>query len=75
VIDTPVVDTIGAGDSFTAAFLTWWMAGARALEDLADVAALAPAVEAGHQAAAVTVGWTGADPPHRSDLPPDWRPC
>jgi fructokinase len=74
VADTPVVDTIGAGDSFTAAFLTWWMASGRAVEGLADVAVLAPAVEAAHQAAAVTVGRTGADPPHRSDLLPDWRP-
>jgi fructokinase len=73
VIDTRVVDTIGAGDSFTAAFLTWWMASGRAVEGLADVAVLVPAVEAAHQAAAVTVGRTGADPPHRSDLQPYWR--
>jgi fructokinase len=74
VTDTRVVDTIGAGDSFTAAFLTWWMASGRAVEGLADVAVLVPAVEAAHQAAAVTVGRTGADPPHRSDLQPYWRP-
>ncbi len=74
VVDTPVVDTIGAGDSFTAAFLTWWMACGRAVEGLADVEALAPAVDAAHRAAAVTVGRRGADPPHRSELPPGWRP-
>jgi fructokinase len=73
VIETPVVDTIGAGDTFTGAFLTWWMAGSRAVESLTEIAALAPAVEAAHQAAAITVGRRGADPPHRSDLPPDWH--
>jgi fructokinase len=74
VIDTPVVDTIGAGDSFTGAFLTWWMTGGRAVEGLADVAALASAVEAAHQAAAVTVGRRGADAPHRGELSPGWGP-
>jgi fructokinase len=72
VVDTPVVDTIGAGDSFTAALLTWWMANGHAVDDLADVEALLPAVVAAHQAAAVIVGRRGADPPHRRHLPPDW---
>jgi fructokinase len=72
VVDTPVVDTIGAGDSFTAAFLSWWMANGRAVEGLADVDALAPAVDAAHRATAVTVGRRGADPPHRSELSPGW---
>lgn len=75
VIDAPVVDTIGAGDSFTAAFLAWWMACGRAVEGLADVGAVARAVDAAHRAAAVTVGRSGADPPHRSELPPDWCPA
>ena len=72
VVDTPVVDTIGAGDGFTAALLTWWMANGHAVDDLADVEALLPAVVAAHQAAAVIVGRSGADPPHRRHLPPDW---
>ncbi len=71
---SPVLDTIGAGDSFTAGFLTWWMASGRAVDDLADVEAVVPAVEAAHQVAAVVVGRRGADPPHRGDLPPDWGP-
>jgi fructokinase len=75
VVDTSVVDTIGAGDSFTAAFLTWWVASGRSLDDLGDIAALAPAVDAAHQVAAFTVARRGADPPHRSELPTDWCPA
>ena len=74
VTDSPVLDTIGAGDSFTAGFLTWWMASGRAVDDLKDVEAVAPAVEAAHRVAAVVVGRRGADPPHRGELPPDWGP-
>jgi fructokinase len=74
VVDRAVVDTIGAGDSFTAAFLTWWMANGHAVDDLADVEAVVSAVAAAHQAAAITVGRRGADPPHRGHLPADWCP-
>lgn len=74
VTDGPVVDTIGAGDGFTAGFLAWWMASGRAVDDLADVEAVVPAVDAAHQVAAAVVGRRGADPPHRGELPPDWGP-
>lgn len=74
VADRPVVDTIGAGDSFTAGFLTWWMASGRAVDDLADVQAVVAAVDAAHRVAAVVIGRRGADPPHRRELPPDWGP-
>lgn len=69
-----VVDTIGAGDGFTAGFLTWWMASGRTVADLGDVESIVPAVEAAHQVAAAILGRRGADPPHRSELPPDWAP-
>jgi fructokinase len=75
VADRPVVDTIGAGDSFTAGFLTWWMASGRAVDDLADVQAVVAAVDAAHRVAAVVIGRRGADPPHRRELPPDWGPA
>ncbi len=72
VAPCPIIDTIGAGDSFTAGFITWWMASGRSVDDLANVEAIVPAVDAAHQVAAVVVGRTGADPPHRSELPADW---
>jgi fructokinase len=74
VIASRVVDTIGAGDGFTAGFVTWWTANGRPLDDLAHVDAVVPAVDAAHQVAAAAVARTGADPPHRDDLPPDWGP-
>jgi fructokinase len=74
VNEGPVIDTIGAGDSFTAGFLTWWMASRRAVDDLANLKAVVPAVEAAHQVAVVVLGRRGADPPHRGDLPPNWGP-
>jgi fructokinase len=75
VRDTPVLDTIGAGDTFTAGFLAWWMASGRAVDDLAHIEAITPAVAAAHDAAGVAIGRRGADPPHLGDLPPDWGPC
>ena len=74
VISCPVVDTIGAGDSFTAGFVSWWMASGRTADDLASVDLVVPAVEAAHRVAAVVVGRTGADPPHRRELSPAWGP-
>ena len=77
VIGVPVVDSIGAGDTFTAAFLVWWMATGRGVDDLDDVDAVASAVEAAHQVAALVVRRRGADPPHRDELPANWatRAC
>lgn len=67
-----VVDTVGAGDTFTAAMLVWFwehgLAGApTALGELTPtdwVEVLSFAIDA----AAVTVGRKGADPPTRNEL-------
>jgi fructokinase len=71
---SPILDTIGAGDSFTAGFLTWWTTSGRSRDDLADADAVMPAVRAAHDVAAVVVGRRGADSPRRRDLPPGWGP-
>jgi fructokinase len=68
----PVVDTIGAGDAFTAGFVSWWLASGRHRADLDDTAAVERAVRAAHEVAAVVVGRRGADPPRRDELSPDW---
>jgi fructokinase len=70
VAPVPVVDTIGAGDAFTAGFASWWRAGGRGRADVAgaDGDALVRAVEAAHAVAAVVVGRRGADPPQRAEL-------
>ena len=68
----PVVDTIGAGDAFTAGFMSWWSASGRGRGDLGDATAIEQAVRAAHEVAAVVVSRRGADPPRREDLPLDW---
>jgi fructokinase len=72
VDDGPVLDSIGAGDTFTAGFLVWWMATGRSVQDLGDLDALESAVRAAHQVAGLVVRRRGADPPRRIELPPDW---
>lgn len=69
----PIVDTIGAGDTFGGALIAWWAIAGRTR---ADVIAerLIPAVEAAHAAAGLVVTRRGADPPRRHDLPADWVP-
>jgi fructokinase len=72
VAPVAVVDTIGAGDAFTAAFATWWRERGNERAGLDDRATLRAAVAAAHVAAAVVVGRRGADPPRRDELPTSW---
>lgn len=67
-----VVDTIGAGDAFTAAALTWlWEQGVRERDALTglDETALGELLTFANQAAARTCARPGADPPWRRELP------
>ena len=71
----PLVDTIGAGDTFSAGFVAWWTVagfGRAGLRGEGAFDRLAAAVAAAGQAASVTVTRRGCDPPHLSDLPPTW---
>ena len=74
VASAQVVDTIGAGDSFAAGFLSWWAASGAGRDDVADVHRLVAAVRAANQVAGIVVTRRGADPPWRSELPDDWSP-
>lgn len=67
-----VVDTIGAGDGFTAGFVTWWVEQALPRGALDELATLGAAVAAGHAVAAIIVTRRGADPPARHELPHGW---
>ncbi|MEL6890965.1 MAG: carbohydrate kinase [Actinomycetota bacterium] len=68
-VDHPVVDTIGAGDTFGAGLVTSLVeSGALATSASIPGDALVAAVELGHAAAAVTVTRRGADPPTRAEL-------
>lgn len=71
VADT-VVDTVAAGDTFTAGLITWLaehdLLRAGPLRTLNSEAASAAGRFAA-EAAAIVVGRVGADPPHRHELP------
>jgi fructokinase len=86
-IDVPVpsvevVDTIGAGDSFSGGFLAWWSgarwsgamgSGARhTVDQLGSLDHLVRAVTAAVAVAAITCTRRGADPPWLHELPGDW---
>lgn len=65
----PVVDTVGAGDTFGGAFLAFWTTAGRTRDDLADLDLVRATVERAVVAAGITCTRPGADPPHLADLP------
>lgn len=71
VLDVPrvdVVDTVGAGDSFSGGFLAHWLKAGRTRSDLRDDAALVAATGFGIAVAGITCQRAGADPPFASEL-------
>jgi fructokinase len=76
-IDVPVprvdvVDTIGAGDSFSGGFLAWWSGAGHTAQQLGSLDHLALAVSAAVVVAGITCTRRGADPPWLHELPGDW---
>lgn len=66
-----VIDTIGAGDAFNAAFLAWLHWHDALLPDLKlDSGSLAAALEFACLAASLTCARAGADPPWRAEVMP-----
>jgi fructokinase len=68
----PVVDTVGAGDSFGGAFLAWWLDHGLDRTALHDPDPVRRATEVAIAAAAITCSRVGADPPTRAELADVW---
>jgi fructokinase len=64
----PIVDTVGAGDAFGGAFLTWWMGNGLGPADFGDLAAVRSATTAAIFASVVTCTRRGAEPPWAYEL-------
>ncbi len=69
-----VVDTIGAGDSFDAGVIAYWIRAGADRELLGQLDLLARAVGVGVAVSAVVCGRRGADPPQLGQLPADLWP-
>ncbi len=64
----PVVNTVGAGDAFGGAFLTWWTGNGLGRADLRDPDKVRGAAQAAIYASAVTCTRRGAEPPWAHEL-------
>jgi fructokinase len=64
----PVVDTVGAGDSFGGAFLAWWTGNGHGRAGLADPELVRAATQASVYASVVTCTRRGAEPPWAYEL-------
>ena len=69
VPQVPVVDTIGAGDSFCGGFVTWWHRRGFGREELGDSVLLRDATSFATAVSAITCQRVGADPPWAHELP------
>ena len=71
VVDVPavrVVDTVGAGDSFSGGVLAWWQRAGRGRADVADIDTVVEAVRFGVQVAGLTCQRAGANPPFAQEV-------
>jgi fructokinase len=64
----PVVDTVGAGDAFGGAFLTWWTGNGLGRADLRHPQPVRSATQAAIHASVVTTTRRGAEPPWAYEL-------
>jgi fructokinase len=63
-----VADTVGAGDAFGGAFLTWWVGNGLGRADLGEPSAVRSAMQAAVWASVVTCTRRGAEPPWAYEL-------
>lgn len=68
----PVVDTVGAGDSFSGGFLAWWLHRGLGRADLADLDLVADAARFGIAVAGITCQRPGAEPPFAHEVEGGW---
>jgi fructokinase len=75
----PIVDTVGAGDAFGGAFLTWWVGNRLGRGQQIDPAVVRRATAAAVEASVVTCTRRGAEPPWAYELAGhegwDWLPA
>ncbi len=68
VPEVPVVDTVGAGDAFSGAFLAWWAGHRLGRAELAEPEPVRAAIGAAAYASAVNCARRGAEPPWAAEL-------
>ena len=68
VPSVPVVDTVGAGDSFSGGFLAHWVRQGWGRDELANLDCVVAAAEFGIKVAGITCQRAGAEPPYSAEV-------